>query len=167
MARWEPEQSVSQSVLERLIDSDPKNQSPEMPQTRAQSVRQLKASVRRDLEWLLNTCRTPEPAGPEYEDVATSLYNYGLPDLSSLNWQSTRDRQRLCRMLEDALANFDPRLRHAKVIPMEALAGTQHVVRFQIEGMLDMDPAPEHISFDTVLQLTSGEYQVKGEASAG
>jgi hypothetical protein len=29
-----------------------------------------------------------------------------------------------------------------------------------------MDPAPEHVSFDTVLQLTSGEYQVKGEPGA-
>jgi type VI secretion system protein ImpF len=167
MPRWEPEQSVSQSVLERLIDRDPKNQSPELPLTRAQSVRHLKASVRRDLEWLLNTRRTPEPAGKEYEDVEQSLYNYGLPDISSFNWQSSRDRQRLCRMLEDALKTFEPRLLRAKVVPLEALSGSQHVVRFQIEGMLDMDPAPEHISFDTVLQLTSGEYQVKGDPSAG
>ncbi len=167
MPRWEPEQSVSQSVLERLIDRDPKSQTPEMPLTRAQSARLLKASVRRDLEWLLNTRRTPEPAGKEYEDVEQSLYNYGLPDISSLNWQSSRDRQRLCRMLEDALKTFEPRLLHAKVVPLEALSGSQHVVRFQIEGMLDMDPAPEHISFDTVLRLTSGEYQVKGDPSAG
>jgi type VI secretion system protein ImpF len=41
------------------------------------------------------------------------------------------------------------------------------VLRFQIQGLLDMDPAPEHISFDTVLQLSSGEYQVRGEPSAG
>jgi len=42
------------------------------------------------------------------------------------------------------------------------VSATQNVLRFQIEGMLDMNPAPERISFDTVLQLTSGEYQVKG-----
>ncbi len=167
MPRWEPEQAVSQSLLERLIDHDPKNQAPEQPPTRAQSVRQLKASVRRDLEWLLNTRRTPEPAGTEYEEVERSLHNYGLPDLSSLNWQSSRDRQRLCRLLEQALALFEPRLRRAKVIPLEASASAQHVLRFQIEGMLDMAPAPEYISFDTVLQLSSGEYQVKGDASAG
>jgi len=29
-----------------------------------------------------------------------------------------------------------------------------------------MDPAPEMITFDTVLQLSSGEYQVTGEPSA-
>ena len=51
--------------------------------------------------------------------------------------------------------------------PWENCRGSQHILRFQIEGMLDMDPAPEHISFDTVLQLSSGEYQVKGDPNAG
>ena len=60
MARWEPEQTVTQSVLERLIDREPERSSEAAP-TRAQSVRLLRASVRRDLEWLLNTRRTPEP----------------------------------------------------------------------------------------------------------
>ena len=61
MARWEPEQTVTQSVLERLIDRDPGAQSEPAP-TRAQTVRLLRASVRRDLEWLLNTRRTPAAA---------------------------------------------------------------------------------------------------------
>jgi predicted component of type VI protein secretion system len=29
--------------------------------------------------------------------------------------------------------------------------------------MLKMDPAPERVSFDTVLELTKGEYAIKGE----
>jgi type VI secretion system protein ImpF len=53
------------------------------------------------------------------------------------------------------------------VVAVPAVAGTQHVMRFQIEGLLDMDPSPEHISFDTLLQLSSGEYQVKGDLGAG
>ena len=34
------------------------------------------------------------------------------------------------------------------------------------KALLDMDPAPELITFDTVLQLSSGEYQVGGEHGA-
>ncbi len=166
MARWEPEQNVTQSVLERLIDRDPGVNS-EATQTRAQSVRQLKAALRRDLEWLLNTRRTPEPAGSEFRELEQSVFNYGLPDITSLNWQSSRDRSRLVRMIKQTLATFEPRIRQVNVIPLESAAGAQHVLRFQIEGLLQMDPAPEHISFDTVLQLSSGEYQVKGDASAG
>ncbi len=166
MARWEPEQTVTQSVLERLIDREPANSSEPAP-TRAQSVRQLKGSLRRDLEWLLNTRRTPGAVGSEFRELERSLYNYGLPDVTSLSWDSNRDRTRLARMIEHTLTIFEPRLRNVKVATLESVAGAQQVLRFQIEGLLDMDPSPELISFDTVLQLSSGEYRVKGDAGAG
>lgn len=166
MPRWEPEHTVTQSVLERLIDREPKEQQ-EMAPTRAQSVRQLKSSLRRDLDWLLNTRRTPEAVGSEYQEVERSVFNYGIPDLTSLSWQSERDRQRLGRIIEVALEIFEPRLRRVRVVPIGEISGTSFVLRFQIEGMLQMSPAPEHISFDTVLQVSTGEYQVKGDPSAG
>jgi type VI secretion system protein ImpF len=166
MARWEPEETVTQSVLERLIDRDPANSGEPAP-TRAQSVRTLKASLRRDLEWLLNTRQTPEAADAQLPETEHSLFNYGLPDITSLSWDSSRDRARLGRLIEQTLGTFEPRLKRIKVLILEASPGTQHVMRFQIEGLLDMDPAPELISFDTVLQLSSGEYQVKGDTSAG
>jgi type VI secretion system protein ImpF len=153
-------------VLDRLIDRDPANQS-EAALTRAQSVRLLRAAVRRDVEWLLNSRRNPEPALPEYEYLERSLYNYGLPDISSMHWNSSKDRSRLSRMLETAIAHFEPRLDRVRVIALDGgSGGSVQVLRFQIEGMLKMDPSPEHISFDTVLQLSSGEYQVKGDSGA-
>jgi type VI secretion system protein ImpF len=166
MAQWEPERTVTQSVLERLIDRDPAAGS-EAPPTRNQSVRLLKASLRRDLEWLLNTRRTPEAVGREFQELEHSLYNYGVPDLTAINRESTRDRNRLARIIEQTVNTFEPRLKRIKVTQLEAPSGAQHVLRFQIEGLLDMDPAPELISFDTVLQLSSGEYQVKGDPGAG
>jgi type VI secretion system protein ImpF len=165
MPRWEPEPIVTQSIVERLIDLQP-DSGVETPVTRAQSVRQLKTALRRDLEWLLNTRRTPDPAGDEYRETSKSLFNYGLPDITSLNWESSRDRARLARHIEDVVHTFEPRIGRLKVVPLEADAGSRHILRFQIEGLLEMDPAPEHVSFDTVLQLTSGEYQIKGEPGA-
>ncbi len=166
MPRWEPEHTVEQSVLERLIDLEPKNAT-EQPYTRAQSVRQLKASLRRDLEWLLNTRRTPEAVDGHFQELERSLFNFGLPDLTTLNWESTKDRSYLARLIENVLATFEPRLKRVRVDPVGDVSATQSVLRFQIEGLLDMDPAPERISFDTVLQLSSGEYKVKGDPGAG
>jgi type VI secretion system protein ImpF len=166
MAQWEPERTVTQSVLERLIDREPKV-SLEPPPTRSQSVRLLKASLRRDLEWLLNTRRTPEAVGREFQELEQSLYNYGVPDLTAINRESARDRNRLSRIIEQTLNTFEPRLKQIRVIQIESPTGATNMLRFQIEGLLDMDPAPELISFDTVLQLTSGEYQVKGDPGAG
>ena len=54
MARRDATGPVTLSVLDRLIDRDPKNRS-EIPYTRAQSLRELKLALKRDLEWLLNT----------------------------------------------------------------------------------------------------------------
>jgi type VI secretion system protein ImpF len=166
MPRWEPEQTVTQSVLERLIDRDPLVAA-EPPPSRAQSVRQLKAALRRDLEWLLNTRRTPEPAGSQFEELEHSLFNFGLPDVTAMAWDSMRDRAKLVRLIEQTISTFEPRISRLKVVPLESNASARHVLRFQIEGLLEMDPSPEHISFDTVLQLSSGQYQVKGDPGAG
>jgi predicted component of type VI protein secretion system len=39
-------------------------------------------------------------------------------------------------------------------------------MRFVIHAALKMDPSPERVSFDTVLDLSTGQYAVKGESSA-
>ena len=165
MPRWEQEQSVSLSFLDRLIDLDPKSAN-DAPPSRAKSVKQLKASLRRDLEWLLNTRRRPDPAGSEFRELERSLFNYGLPDITSIAHDSAHDRLRLNRMLEQTLVTFEPRLSRIRVVPLAEASGAKHILRFQIEALLDMDPAPEMITFDTVLQLSSGEYQLSGEPSA-
>ena len=61
--RTQPNSAVTLSVLDRLTDNDPKSPTVEAPLSRAESVRALKAGVRRDLEWLLNTRRTPDEPG--------------------------------------------------------------------------------------------------------
>jgi len=90
-----------------------------------------------------------------------------LPDVSNLSGHSIRDRNRLLRMLENTVSTFEPRVSGVKVNLIDSGSNNGRQLRFQIEALLLMDPAPELISFDTVLELSSGEYQVKGEQSAG
>jgi type VI secretion system protein ImpF len=166
MARTELELTVTQTVLDRLIDREPEAQA-DAPMTRAQSVRALKAALRRDLEWLLNSRRTPEAADDSLPELSRSLFNFGLPDVTSMSVDSPRDRNRLLRAIEKIIETFEPRLDGVRVMAVESSTGiANRQVRFQVEGLLKMDPAPELISFDTVLSLTSGEYQVQGERSA-
>jgi type VI secretion system protein ImpF len=73
-----------------------------------------------------------------------------------------RDRQRLLRFIEQTIEIFEPRLAGVRVRSVDSANSGPRILRFQIEGLLKMDPAPEQILFDTVLQLNSGEYQVKG-----
>ena len=97
MSRADPDLAVTVSLLDRLIDLNPE-QTTDPPANRSQSVRQLKASLRRDLEWLLNSRRTPDAVPATYEELFRSLYNYGLPDVTSMGFNSPRDRQRLMHL---------------------------------------------------------------------
>src|SRR5271169_619426 len=160
MARSGPDPNVTLSLLDRLTDLEP-SAGTDPPHGRAQSLRQLKTSLRRDIEWLLNTRRSIEAADASLES-GRSVFNYGLPDITSLGVRSTQDQKRLLWMIESTIAAFEPRIKGPRVT-MEPVAGSSRILRFQIQGLLRIDPAPERVTFDTVLELTSGEYQVKGD----
>ncbi len=150
---------VSLSVLDRLLDLEPERNL-ELPLTRAQSLRELKAAVRRDLEWLLNSRRTIVPVPDSLKDLQRSLFIYGLPDISSLYLRSSNDQDALLRSIKQAVNLFEPRLANVKVI-VEPASEDVRVIRFSIEGLLRIDPAPEPVFFDTVLEPSSGQYQIR------
>ena len=93
MARRDASGPVTLSVLDRLIDKDPKNSS-EIPLTRAQSLRELKLALKRDLEWLLNTRQTIDPAPESARETVRSVYQYGFADISSKSVLSSARPQR-------------------------------------------------------------------------
>jgi type VI secretion system protein ImpF len=160
MPTTQREGPVTLSVLDRLVDLQPERKL-EVALSRAQSVRELKAALRRDLEWLLNSRRTIEESPASLKEVRRSLYNYGLPDVSSLYLRSSKDQAYLLESIKTAMEIFEPRLLNVKVT-LESASEDKRVIRFAIEGLLRMDPAPEQVFFDTVLEPTSGQYQVKG-----
>jgi len=154
LARSAPETLVTQSVLDRLTAVE------EWPATRSQSLRFYKEALKRDLEWLLNTRQPPIPELVEYPLARTSVINFGLPDITSLGLSSASDHGRLRKAIEICLRNYEPRLMDVRVT-LEGSDTADRRLRFHIEGNLKLDPAPEEISFDTVLELSSGEYKVK------
>ena len=160
MPRRDPTGPVTLSVLDRLIDRDPQRRS-EIPLSRAQSLRELKWALKRDLEWLLNTRKTIDPAPEAARETNRSVYHYGFPEISSKSVLSTRDHAEMVREMESVIAIFEPRLKRAKV-RMERVEGSYRMLKFVIEGLLCMDPSPEPVRFDTVLELGKGEYEVKG-----
>jgi type VI secretion system protein ImpF len=150
---------VTQSVLDRLLDVQREGRD-DWPRTTRESVERFKRGVKRDLEWLLNSRQTLGNLLEPYEALKKSVFNYGLPDLTTISVNSSNDQKRLAEYLETTLATFEPRIAHLQVV-LETAPGTNRMLKFRIEGLLRMDPEPEEISFDTVLELTSGQYQVK------
>jgi type VI secretion system protein ImpF len=161
MARGLGETTITLSVLDRLIDHEPESRL-ENPPSRAQSVRLLKSAVRRDLEWLLNTRRIADPPDEALKEVNKSTYLFGLPDLSALTMEAVGDRNRLTRQIMTAISIFEPRLTNVRLTLVERPDAAKKDVRLRIEAMLRMDPVPEPISFDTLIELKSGKCHLSG-----
>jgi type VI secretion system protein ImpF len=165
MARERARRTVQQSVLDRLLgteDALPGDDS----YAWAQSVDLLKQAVRRDIEWLLNTRRIAEPAPEQYEELRRSVYHFGIPDLTSLSKDAPETRSRLLRYVEEGIRDFEPRLANVRVSFAERDGEDHRELHFIIEGLLRLDPNPEQVAFDTVLEIASGEIAVKGIANA-
>lgn len=157
------------SVLDRLIQSrglDPDRAGDAISeQSRAErwkdSVEDFKSRVLRDLEWLLNTRETGDPASAPWTEVERSIYNYGLPDFASMFADSAHTTTRLLKAIEREIELFEPRLRNVRVSVQEPKAGEERSMRFVIEATMLLDPDPEHVEFDSVLELDSGHFSLK------
>jgi type VI secretion system protein ImpF len=160
MPRIDEEIRISLSVLDRLIDFEPEAKA-EPPASRLKALRQVKQALKRDLEWLLNTRRVLE-VPDELPLLANSILAYGLPDFSTLSIKSAGDQQDLTLALEGALKRFEPRLEDI-VVSVANASVLERAFRFKIEARLRIDPVSEPISFDTTLQLGSGNFAVKGD----
>jgi len=148
MANSEIERPVRPSVLDRLIDDDHRS-NVEPALTRSQSVRQFKTALRRDLEWLLNARRTITPVPEDSEQLARSVFTFGLPDITSMSKDSRESFERLARLIQAAIDVFEPRLTDVTVRLREGDSKLLRDVHFVIDGILKLDPMPVRVQFDT------------------
>lgn len=163
MARVEHDVRTTPSVLDRLIDDSP-GESQERQLDWHEQIRALKQSVGRDLEALLNTRQERIGELPEgYTEAEHSIVAYGLPDFSSLDLSSPADCSKVRRAIEKAIERFEPRLDKVSVF-MDDPKNVDRGLHFRIEGVLQVEPTPEPVTFDAVLQPATQEYDVRGQS---
>jgi len=153
---------VTLSVLDRLIDYEP-GASIEVSLSRAQSLKLLRAAVRRDLEWVLNSRRIAFEPDAEFEELNRSGYVMGVMDFTAFSLANSSEQSRLLRHIQSVVQQFEPRLANVRITQKDDHLKTRSL-RFRIEASLLIDPSPVRISFDTLLHLSSGEYSVQEES---
>jgi type VI secretion system protein ImpF len=159
MARPEPLQRLVPSVLDRLIDLEPEvSREPQWSQS--QTVREVMQAVRRDLESLLNTRKSRYLDPDQFPQASRSVVTFGLPDISAVAASSLDDRELLRRAVEQSISQFEPRLTDIRVIVYPPQSESDRNVRMTIDAVLYVAPLKEHITFDTVVQPSSGAYAV-------
>ena len=134
------------------------------------SVEDLKDSVARDLEALLNT-RTviPEQILKRYPECSRSIITYGLNDFAGRSLSSPDDRAYICLCLEKAIARHEPRLRNVKA-SLEIREDAINRLNFAITALMVVSSSQEPVNFDAVLQPSSLHYTIskaRRAASAG
>jgi type VI secretion system lysozyme-like protein len=143
--------AVRAPLFDRLFDRAPRDQND--VQHRILERDRVVESIGLELSRLLNT----RCAGSmeHLADEERTVINYGLPDFSALSPTTERDRERLARLIADAVRAFEPRLRNpiVRVTPDQR---ESRVLRVVVDGMLVLDNLMEPVSFPLVIAQRGG-----------
>jgi type VI secretion system lysozyme-related protein len=154
LARIDKNKNLRPSILDRLIDSDPRS-TQEVEPSKHQQLRDLRKSVKRDLESLLNTRYRIISPPEELTQLESSILNYGLADLATVNITDLAKRREFTRNLEGLLKRYEPRFKTVNVNYQENPDSSDRTLRFRIDATIYADPSPEVIVFDSVLEPVS------------
>jgi type VI secretion system protein ImpF len=125
-----------------------------------QSVEQVKDSVARDVEALLNArCGLSRAALEPFPHVQRSVLSFGLTDFVSLSLSKEGDRALICDDIRWALITHEKRLRDPAVTVSVQEDSSQRL-HFSIRALLVVSEANEYVSFDAVLQPNNLRYHV-------
>lgn len=168
MAELTGRDRLQPALLDRLTDLEP-DAKQETRERRVLSMRALRQSVQRDLAWLLNANGLGSVQDLDgYPYVATSVINYGFPDIAGKT-ASSIDVAQLERLIRDAIRAFEPRILHDSVrvsaVQAEETTARHNTVSFIVEGDLWAQPYPERLYFRTELDLEAGEIRVLDEGA--
>ncbi|MBS1140752.1 MAG: hypothetical protein H6R13_2205 [Proteobacteria bacterium] len=143
------------SLFDKLFDDLPVGAA-----RRRLSLDQLKDSVARDLEALLNTRGgLDESFESDFPLALRSVAGFGLSNFAGLSLANIHDQRRICSSIASAIAAHEPRLREVRV-DLELNRKAVNALYFSIKAVLVVRPAQEPVSFDALLQPTSLQYSV-------
>jgi type VI secretion system protein ImpF len=148
------------SLLDRLIDQEPERLR-DSPVSPAESLATLRQSLRRDLEALLNTRRRWRSWPEGYTELGVSPLGFGIADFSAGAFNDPRRREWLRADVEQTIRRFEPRLSRPRVTLMNPKDELEARLHLRIEAVLRVEPAPEPIAFDTLVDAATAEVMVK------
>lgn len=159
MAAVDPKKPVIASLLDRLIDDRPdlKSEGRFTPQ-----LSDLRQSVRRDLENLLNSRVSVCSLPPELTELPQSVVGFGIPDISGADLGTERKRKEFLRSVQVAIRQFEPRFKSVRVHLLQSEEYVDRTLRFRIDAVMYADPLPETVVFDSSFEPSSGQFRVKG-----
>lgn len=150
------------ALLDRLIDEAPTERN-EAPESRMITKSRLRASVLRDLSWLLNSIASWGPGDAVPDHVRRSVLNFGMPPLAG-RYASKFDMAELERSLLEAVLAFEPRLLadtvRIRAHQAEEAMGRHNILEFELSAELWAQPYPIEMLMKTRLDVETGQVEV-------
>jgi len=166
MAELLPQERLQPSLLDRLTDDMPEART-ESREARVLSLTQLRASVMRDVAWLLNTVNLAAFQDlSSFRDVEHSTVNFGIPEMAGRS-AAGRNVKELERAVRQALIDFEPRILRDTLrvtVRLQPDQMSRHALTFVIEGDLWAQPVPLNIYLKTEVDLETGTVTVTDTA---
>ena len=147
----------SPSLLDRLLDDEPDILAEHArPQV---SLEQLKDSVVRDLESLLNArCGLRRDSLAAHPQAQHSILSFGMSDFSSMSLANTDERDAICGAIESAIHAHELRMKNVRVGLSTDKAANR--LLFTIQALLVVNPLREPVNFNALLQPSTQMYSV-------
>lgn len=162
MAELTTQERLQPSLLDRLTDDEPEKKE-ESRERRVISANRLRECVTRDMSWLLNCVNLgAEDMLADYPEVARSVLNFGIPDLTGSALVGT-DASVLQQRIRAAIVAFEPRLTastlQVRVLTDDTRMDHQSLV-FNIESEMWAQPIPLNLYLKTEVDLETGAFNV-------
>lgn len=163
--RYRPRDRVlARSILDRLIDEAP-DRMIDLPMSATAQTREVRESIRRDLEALLNTRRNPKGPPTTLSELKDALVSYGVDGMVSANLVTDEAKLKLARMIERRISLFETRLSEVQVTILKSRTMTERALRMRIDATFRLHEGMPPISFESTIDPSTQRFLV--EASNG
>jgi type VI secretion system protein ImpF len=151
---------IASSVIDRLLDNEP-DRPADPPMSIPAQIRQLRESIRRDLEALLNTRRSPMSPPAHLSELSDSAFTYGVDGFVSANLVTDQAKTALARALQQRIATTETRLSDVRVTVLRNRSTGERTLRMRIEASFRLQEGMPPIRFETTIDPSSQRFSIE------
>lgn len=142
------------TLFDRLLDDS---------STKGLTIQELRESVAKDLEELLNSRIAKLDQIDHYPLVKKSIMQFGIVDFVGLSTANPLDRAKICQSIAESIAAHEPRLGKVKVEMLQD-DNDMGALSLSIQAYLNIHPLYEPVVFDALLMPSTQQYVISAKS---
>lgn len=150
------------SILDCLIDEDPAALN-DARKSELQSIIEIRATICRDLENLLNTPRRFLLLPSQLSNLIPSVVDYGMPNFSDKDMSLSNGGEDFLNKLKLIITHYEPRLQGTELYMRDQSSAEEGVFNFYIKGLILIPSKVEPALFSSTFNNTKYIFTIKDD----